>query len=239
MDGTELASAPSESRIPLEGWDRPIKYSVKRWRLYVAWTAPLPQRVHATWYWPFIRVLSSFLHPCIHAHINSSWHPSIFPSHSSLNFERLKVMQFGWRADPIYKILRRSHLSLSTGLSKWNGARLWYFPPIFAKMAGRQMVAGFTPSGAGIFKQRENNFARPCIWGFVKLLRDFPTHLREYGEGLTRRPLAHPELGEDVLELLVVDDVVAWGKKIGPRQKGWSTRFAISCVNLNLRNHAT
>ena len=36
-----------------------------------------------------------------------------------------------------------------------------------------------------------------------------PTHLCEYGEGLSRRPLAHPELREDVLELFVVDYVVA------------------------------
>ena len=40
------------------------------------------------------------------------------------------------------------------------------------------------------------------------------THLREDGECLPRRPLAHPELREDVLKLLVVDDIVTFKERI-------------------------
>ena len=48
-------------------------------------------------------------------------------------------------------------------------------------------------------------FSQPNV-----LFYENTTHLREYGEGLTRRPLAHPELRQDVLKLFVVDYVVTF-----------------------------
>ncbi len=39
------------------------------------------------------------------------------------------------------------------------------------------------------------------------------SYLRKNGEGLSGRLLAHAELGEDVFELLVVDDVVTFGSE--------------------------
>ena len=60
-----------------------------------------------------------------------------------------------------------------------------------------------------MFKFHDKRLRETQLW-FTQPLRPIPTHLCEYGEGLSRRPLAHPELREDVLELFVVDYVVPW-----------------------------